>query len=187
MGTETYLHGAVGGSGVTLAHALSPGGPQIEALVIALVLIVLAFVLRARRITTPSISIVPAIFAIGLFVSAFVAPNPNARAGVPPGASIAIGSPVSGGVVPADEDFTIQIELTGLSLIGTNESSDPRRGHIHVYVDGGVVAMPTTLRPTVSIPRGEHEIEVEFVRADHTQFSPRVVDSVTVRARTESS
>ncbi len=58
------------------------------------------------------------------------------------------------------------------------------RGHLHLTVDGTLVAMPTRLRARVpALAPGSHTISVEFVASDHLPFSNRVVAAVTFTAR----
>jgi hypothetical protein len=60
----------------------------------------------------------------------------------------------------------------------------PDRGHIHVSVDGQLVAMP--LRLTDALPTlspGVHTVEAEFVASDHLPFANRVVAAVTFRTK----
>jgi len=58
------------------------------------------------------------------------------------------------------------------------------QGHIHLLVDGDLVAMPLTLVQRVgTLPRGEHTIQAEFVASDHVAFANRVVAAVTFRVR----
>jgi hypothetical protein len=54
------------------------------------------------------------------------------------------------------------------------------RGHIHLSVDGQLVAMPLRLRDR--LPRlapGSHTLQAEFVASDHLPFANRVVAAVT--------
>jgi hypothetical protein len=49
-------------------------------------------------------------------------------------------------------------------------------GHIHLYVDGKLVAMNYGLRQRLpQLPPGQHVVQVEFVAADHAPFDPRVL------------
>jgi len=60
----------------------------------------------------------------------------------------------------------------------------PDRGHIHLSVDGQLVAMPLRLDerlPTLS--PGPHTVEAEFVASDHLPFANRVVAAVTFSVR----
>jgi hypothetical protein len=57
-------------------------------------------------------------------------------------------------------------------------------GHIHLVVDGQLVAMPRQLTDRVTdLPPGPHTIEAEFVASDHVSFANRVVAAVTFVVR----
>ena len=61
----------------------------------------------------------------------------------------------------------------------------PDRGHIHLSVDGQLVAMPLPARTTgcrASRP-GATRSQAEFVASDHLPFANRVVAAVTFRVR----
>jgi len=54
-------------------------------------------------------------------------------------------------------------------------------GHIHLYVDGKLVAMNYGLRQRLpQLPPGQHVVQVEFVAADHAPFDPRVLTQAAV-------
>jgi hypothetical protein len=56
----------------------------------------------------------------------------------------------------------------------------PDQGHIHLSVDGNLVAMPYGLsEPVPGLAPGPHTIEAEFVASDHLSFANRVVAAVT--------
>jgi hypothetical protein len=60
----------------------------------------------------------------------------------------------------------------------------PDQGHIHLLLDGQLVAMPSRLIDR--LPRltpGSHTVQAEFVATDHLPFANRVVAAVTFRAR----
>ncbi len=58
----------------------------------------------------------------------------------------------------------------------------PDEGHIHLSVDGQLVAMPIALTDRLTaLPLGVHTLEAEFVGADHLPFANRVVAAVTFR------
>jgi hypothetical protein len=62
------------------------------------------------------------------------------------------------------------VQTTSLRLV-------PNEGHVHLYLDGSLVAM-TGLTASVSARPGTHTLRAEFVAIDHQPFDPRV--SVTV-------
>jgi hypothetical protein len=59
----------------------------------------------------------------------------------------------------------------------------PDEGHIHLSLDGQLVAMPSQLTdPLPLLHAGSHTVEVEFVASDHLPFADRVVAAVTFTA-----
>jgi hypothetical protein len=56
----------------------------------------------------------------------------------------------------------------------------PDEGHIHLSLDGQLVAMPSQLTDPLPLLRaGGHTVEAEFVASDHLPFADRVVAAVT--------
>ena len=54
-------------------------------------------------------------------------------------------------------------------------------GHIHLYVDGKLVAMNYGLRQRhPQLPPRQHVVQVEFVAADHAPFDPRVLTQAAI-------
>jgi hypothetical protein len=98
-------------------------------------------------------------------------------------ARVRILSPQTGGQVPAGEPFPVRVELTGGTLTSGVETGDPTAGHLHVFVDEELVAMPSNDTPEVQLTPGEHTIAVEFTSADHRSFEPRIIDDVRVTAQ----
>jgi hypothetical protein len=80
-------------------------------------------------------------------------------------------------------DITLQLRLRHAELVPSTSSGgkvDPRRGHIHVSVDGRVIAMASNLEVPVSgLTPGEHTIQAEFVATDHLPFANDVLAAVT--------
>ena len=67
--------------------------------------------------------------------------------------------------------------LAGAKIIShTTTRIRPDQGHIHLLVDGKLVAMNYGLRERLpQLPPGQHVVQVEFVAADHAPFDPRVL------------
>ena len=66
--------------------------------------------------------------------------------------------------------------------VGGQLSGD--RGHIHLSIDGQLIAMPLRLDERLpDLPPGPHTVEAEFVASDHLPFANRVVAAVTFRVR----
>jgi len=58
------------------------------------------------------------------------------------------------------------------------------QGHIHLLVDGVLVAMPLSEHEALpDLPRGLHTVEAEFVASDHLAFANHVIAAVTFRVR----
>jgi hypothetical protein len=81
----------------------------------------------------------------------------------------------------------VVLQLAGAHLAPPTQVSGslrPDEGHIHVSVDGQLVAMPLELTYHVSnLAPGSHTIEAEFVASDHLPFANRVVAAVTFQVQ----
>jgi hypothetical protein len=92
-----------------------------------------------------------------------VAPVPNARTG-------------------ANVELTLRLDHARLVTPIEGLAVVPERGHVHVSVDGQLVAMPSALHVAVpGLTKGQHTISAEFVASDHLPFRNRVVAAVTFR------
>jgi hypothetical protein len=71
----------------------------------------------------------------------------------------------------------VRLELAGAKIVNqTTTRIQGDEGHIHLLVDGRLVAMNYGLRQRLpQLPPGQHVIQVEFVAADHAPFEPRVL------------
>lgn len=167
---------------MNLAHSLGSGGPEIEALLLATLLLGLGLVsLRQKTLKQPAaigLVVIGAVLAVGSFT--FFRSTPTAQAAED--VSVAFAAPEDGSTVAAGEPVEVEIRLDGAELTEETTGKDPRTGHIHIFVDGDLESMPYTLTPNVTLEPGEHELEVEFVAADHSQFEPRITDAITVEA-----
>ncbi|MEA2447222.1 MAG: hypothetical protein QOK47_859 [Actinomycetota bacterium] len=164
-----------------LAHSFTPGGPDIEFLVLAFALFALAIVMFFQKTAKRSVPFVLLVVAIALTAGAFtVGGSTPTVSGA--GISVKITSPAEGATVPADKTITLDVALTGGTLV-SGASTDPKAGHFHVYVDRELVSMPTNATPTVKLEPGSHVVSVEFTTAAHASYSPRILDEVTVEAK----
>jgi hypothetical protein len=95
-------------------------------------------------------------------------------------------------VSPAPNDRTkpdvqVTMRLGGAHLAPATQTGGavrPDVGHIHLSLDGQLIAMP--LRLAERLPRlrpGSHTVEAEFVATDHVPFDNRVVAAVTFDVR----
>jgi hypothetical protein len=168
---------------VLLAHTLGPSGPDLELLLVALAVFVVAVILLLRS-AKPIITVGVLVGALALGAGSF-ALGGSPRGSSPSGAGlgVTIGSPEEGDVVTAGSPIRLRVELDGGRLTTETSSSDPNSGHLHVFVDRKLVSMPSTDSPTVKLKPGEHVIAVEFVDARHLSYSPQVIDEVRVRAK----
>jgi hypothetical protein len=71
----------------------------------------------------------------------------------------------------------VRLSLTGAKLVShTTTRIRPDQGHIHLLVDGKLVAMNYGLDERLpNLTPGQHLVQVEFVAADHAPFDPRVL------------
>jgi hypothetical protein len=94
-----------------------------------------------------------------------LAPSPNAQTG---------------------PDVDVQVELDRARIVSGGERGplDPREGHVHVSLDGKVIAMSYELRRQLTaLSPGRHTVEAEFVAADHLPFHNPVTAAVTFTVR----
>jgi hypothetical protein len=97
-------------------------------------------------------------------------------------AILSIVQPTEDATVEGDE-LTVVLHLTGGRIIEDDVTTNaPDAGHLHVMVDGGSMSMTYGLEQTIPIgdlAEGTHEIEAEFVAADHGSFDPPVTATTT--------
>ena len=134
-----------------------------------------AFVYRSVR---PD-KVAPAwgLFALGaaFAVAAFIVPSLDGGTE----ARVAFSQPQDAATVPAREPIPIEIELTGGEIATSGSDSG---GHLHVFVDGSVISMPSTTTTEITLDPGEHELKVEYVDFQHAGFDPPVQQTITVTA-----
>jgi hypothetical protein len=99
-------------------------------------------------------------------------------------AQLTIVSPTDGEVIHGG-DIPISVKLTGATVVpATTTSIVPTEGHIHVSLDGELVAMNFGLSDTVhDVQPGPHVLQVEFVASDHLPFDPRVIAQTTFESK----
>ena len=167
---------------MTVAHSLGSEGPDIELLIFAGALLVLAVMLQVQK--AAKLAVVVAVVAVAVALgtgSYFLGGEPPTDA-APPDVSVSIIEPENNDEVAAGEPVELRVSLEGGTLTDSTTAGDSTEGHIHVWVDGELASMPSALKPKVRLEPGRHEIAVEFVKADHGQFSPRIMDQIVVRA-----
>ncbi len=162
-----------------LAHTLTPGGPETEYLLFAGAMLILGVVFFAMKNVKPIVPVILIVGAVAVGAGAF-AFRPGGASGA--GIELSLISPQSGETVDAGEPFQLQVQLQGGAMAG-QESDGEVAGHLHVFVDGKTVDMPTSLTPKVKLPPGKHELAVEFVDSSHLSFSPPIRAQVQLKAR----
>jgi hypothetical protein len=71
----------------------------------------------------------------------------------------------------------VRLGLKGARIVAqTSTHIRPDQGHVHLLVDGKLVAMNYGLDERLpKLSPGQHVVQVEFVAADHAPFDPRVL------------
>jgi hypothetical protein len=164
---------------VILAHALNQSGPHVEVLIVAGGFLLLGVVFFIQKSVKPVVSVTLVVLAAAMATGAFVVgSNPAAR-----GRRVVVRDPRPGETVPAGKRIPLDVALVGARLASSATAKDG--GHLHVLVDGAVTSMPTAIQtPRVGpLEPGEHELTVEFVSYNHFSFSPRVTDTIEIRAK----
>jgi hypothetical protein len=70
----------------------------------------------------------------------------------------------------------VRLGLAGAKIVAHTTRVRPDQGHLHLLVDGKLVAMNYGLNERLpSLTPGQHLVQVEFVAADHAPFDPRVL------------
>jgi hypothetical protein len=172
---------------VTLAHSLTPGGPDIEVLLIAVALLAVGLTLFFQKSTKPAVPIVLLVAGFAVAGGSFAigrntARDSSAPIAAPEGLSVTIVSPEDNAEVPANEVIEITAEIDGGELTTSTQSDDPAEGHLHYFVDDRLVSMPATPVHELELEPGSHTIVVEFTTADHRSFEPRVFNQIEVTA-----
>jgi hypothetical protein len=126
------------------------------------------------------------VLAAGLILTACgsdaeISPTANSRPFTP--ARIQIISPTPNEVT--GPDVTVQVNLIGAHEIQPSAGTiRPDEGHIHVSVDGNVVAMAySTTQELKGLTPGPHSVQVEFVAIDHLPFRNRVIAAMLFTVR----
>ena len=77
-------------------------------------------------------------------------------------------------------NVTVEVELIGAREVPQQSGEvRPDEGHIHIMLDGVVVAMAYGESQTLSnLTPGQHSVQVDFVAVDHVPFRNRVTAGV---------
>jgi hypothetical protein len=100
-------------------------------------------------------------------------------------ARVVILFPRQGEVVGGDPaTIGVTLELEGGKIVPFSSLHlVANAGHVHLYLDGKLVAMTTGLGAQISAAPGQHTLRAEFVAIDHRPFNPRVLATVTFQVR----
>jgi hypothetical protein len=105
--------------------------------------------------------------------AATASPEPAGERPASP-AIVGIVAPEAGEKV-AGPTIRVIISLAGAEIVPeTTTDLRPDTGHVHLYIDNGLVSMNYGLEQDVEIASGTHAVKAEFVAADHAPFNPRV-------------
>jgi hypothetical protein len=118
-----------------------------------------------------------ALFIAGAILIALAFIVPSLEGGTD--AEVGFAFPQDGATVPANEPFDVEIDLTGGELASSPSDSG---GHLHIFVDGSVISMPSTTTAEVTLEPGEHELRVEYVDIQHASYDPPIQETITVTA-----
>jgi hypothetical protein len=81
----------------------------------------------------------------------------------------------------------VRMRLTGAHVVAGTQTGGavrPTEGHVHLSVDGQLVAMPYQLSYRLPpLPPGSHTVQAEYVATDHLPFANRVVAAATFEVR----
>jgi len=99
-------------------------------------------------------------------------------------AKLSILSPKNGSVVKGST-VHLELSLEGAHIVKqTSTDLSPDKGHVHVLLDGSLIAMNYRLGDDIpDVPPGPHRIDVEFVATDHAPFDPRVTAATSFQVK----
>ena len=119
-----------------------------------------------------------AVGALGLaaIAGSFLVPDGGDR----PDATLTWVRPAPGSVVPADADVEVEVVVAGAPVAATPTAKDG--GHLHLYVDGRLQAMPYGTTAVVRLPAGAHRLRAEFVDERHVPYKPPIEVEADVTA-----
>ncbi len=166
-----------------LAHILSSGGgPDLELLIAAFGAGVLGVVFFLQKAVKPQVSVILLLVAVALGITAFSLGGSDSGATPAPDVTLVFVTPEDGDTVAAGVDIELTVDVQGGELVTDSNSTVEGGGHLHIYVDGVNVSMPSDETSEIELERGVHVVAAEFVSPDHHQFSPRIVEEIDVTA-----
>jgi hypothetical protein len=76
----------------------------------------------------------------------------------------------------------VRLRLTGGHIVAvSSQHLIPNTGHVHLYLDGGLISMTFGTTITIPVDPGAHHLRAQFVAVDHGPFSPPVETTVSFR------
>ena len=110
-------------------------------------------------------------------------PQPTPGPRIRSTATLAINEPSPGASVSVGR-VRVRLTLTGGRVIAeTTTRLAPDEGHVHLVLDGKVISMTYGVEQEITVEKGPHVLEAEFVANDHFSFEPRVITTVTFVAK----
>ena len=173
------------GEALVLAHTLGTGGPDIELLLLAAVMVILGVVFFFQKAVKPLVSVLLVVLGLGAGVFAFVLGGEeqstsqsvaDGSGASPGGATVEITSPSEGDVVPANQEIEIEYR------VDPGDLPPEELGDMHVYIDNELDSMQVKEVLTVEIPTGTHTLAVEAAQPNHASYDPPVIDEIEVTA-----
>jgi hypothetical protein len=87
------------------------------------------------------------------------------------------------GFMTSKDELTVRLDLEGATITPlTSSIITPDTGHVHLSLDGSLVAMlggPFQVVDLRNVASGPHTLTAEFVASDHLPFNPPVTAQVT--------
>lgn len=96
-------------------------------------------------------------------------------------ATIHVLEPKAGATVGSK--VTVRLRVDGEPVLDPSDTTAPRGGHVHFYVDGVLTTMTKDLVLPLTLKAGSHTIRADFVAPDHQPFLNPVSATVVFTVR----
>ena len=117
------------------------------------------------------------------FMRPTITPSPSSAVVRPASTAALVIAQPNDGSAASGVQLEVVMTLDGGRIVDTASTKlTPDTGHVHLSLDGRLVSMTYGLVQLVDIQGlspGPHELEAEFVAADHGPFSPREIAQTT--------